>query len=83
MVQKDKTHVQLSDNGMQYRLSEMVAGLDENFEDLDVQLSESQASNVNNHRMAAIAAQYGIWLEAARSIDQKSTNISLLHLFSW
>lgn len=53
---RDKTHVQLSDNGMQKHLSELVYGLEPEFEDLDVQLSD--ATMTNNAKMAAIAAKY-------------------------
>ena len=53
---RDKSHVQLSDNGMQYHLSELVYGFEPEFEDVDVQLGD--ATMTNNAKMAAIAAKY-------------------------
>ena len=55
---RDKTHVQLADN-MQYKLQELVYGFEPEFEDLDVQLGESMATN--NQKMARIAIQYGTY----------------------
>ena len=53
---RDKTHVQIADN-MQTRLSELVSGMDEDFENVDIQLQD----NINNHKMASIAQKYGVY----------------------